>query len=256
MGFFNKDKANKAKAEAEAKENPEAKAPEASRAETDAKDEAQKESQAAPQEDLKAALEREKANVENLKSQLAAAEKAKEDAFNRYYQELADVQNLRKEIARDNESLLKYAGEPFVRSIVPFLNSMDQSFKFVPKDCPNAEGWIKGIQLAYKQLMKALAGNGVTMIAPKAGDKFDPREMEAIQTVEGDEADKIASVFMAGYKLKDRLIAPASVVVTVAKPKAQAPKAEAAADAHDGEVKVTGEDDVEKSRADATKKAN
>ena len=75
-----------------------------------------------------------KKNVEMLKEQLSQLRDEKDKWMNKYYQELADVQNLRKEIQRDNQSLLEYRAMPFIEKLVPFMNSMDMAFKSEPKD--------------------------------------------------------------------------------------------------------------------------
>ena len=154
-----------------------------------------------------------KKNVEMLKEQLSQLRDEKDKWMNKYYQELADVQNLRKEIQRDNQSLLEYRAMPFIEKLVPFMNSMDMAFKSEPKD-PDVKSWIDGIHMAYKQLWQVMAEEGLTEIDPKLGDEFDPAWMQSMQTVDGEKDDAVAQVFMKGYKLKNRLVSPAMVVVT------------------------------------------
>lgn len=154
-----------------------------------------------------------KKNVEMLKEQLSQLRDEKDKWMNKYYQELADVQNLRKEIQRDNQSLLEYRAMPFIEKLVPFLNSMDMAFKSEPKD-PAVKSWIEGIHMSYKQLWQVMAEEGLTEIDPKVGDEFDPAWMQSMQTVDGEKDDAVAQVFMKGYKLKNRLVSPAMVVVT------------------------------------------
>lgn len=154
-----------------------------------------------------------KKNVEMLKEQLSQLRDEKDKWMNKYYQELADVQNLRKEIQRDNQSLLEYRAMPFIEKLVPFMNSMDMAFKSEPKD-PAVKSWIDGIHMAYKQLWQVMAEEGLTEIDPKLGDEFDPAWMQSMQTVDGEKDDVVAQVFMKGYKLKNRLVSPAMVVVT------------------------------------------
>lgn len=158
-----------------------------------------------------------KQNIEILKEQLEKATKEKDEWMNKYYSQYADIQNLRKQIAKDNEVLIKFAGEPFLKSIIPFMISMEQSFKYEPQDDPKAQGWIKGIHLSYKQLLSALEKEGVKIIEPKEGDKFDPTYMEAVATYEAEKPDIVRNVFMKGYMLKDRLVYPANVEVSVVK---------------------------------------
>lgn len=154
-----------------------------------------------------------KKNVEMLKEQLSQLRDEKDKWMNKYYQELADIQNLRKEIQRDNQSLLEYRAMPFIEKLVPFLNSMDMAFKSEPKN-PAVKSWIDGIHMSYKQLWQVMAQEGLTEIDPKVGDEFDPAWMQSMQTVDGENDDAVAQVFMKGYKLKNRLVSPAMVVVT------------------------------------------
>lgn len=154
-----------------------------------------------------------KKNVEMLKEQLSQLRDEKDKWMNKYYQELADIQNLRKEIQRDNQSLLEYRAMPFIEKLVPFLNSMDMAFKSEPKD-PAVKSWIDGIHMSYKQLWQVMAQEGLTEIDPKVGDEFNPAWMQSMQTVDGEKDDAVAQVFMKGYKLKNRLVSPAMVVVT------------------------------------------
>lgn len=154
-----------------------------------------------------------KKNVEMLKEQLSQLRDEKDKWMNKYYQELADIQNLRKEIQRDNQSLLEYRAMPFIEKLVPFLNSMDMAFKSEPKD-PAVKSWIDGIHMSYKQLWQVMAEEGLTEIDPKVGDEFDPAWMQSMQIVDGEKDDAVAQVFMKGYKLKNRLVSPAMVVVT------------------------------------------
>lgn len=154
-----------------------------------------------------------KKNVEMLKEQLSQLRDEKDKWMNKYYQELADVQNLRKEIQRDNQSLLEYRAMPFIEKLVPFMNSMDMAFKSEPKD-PAVKSWIDGIHMSYKQLWQVMAEEGLTEIDPKVGDEFDPAWMQSMQIVDGEKDDAVAQVFMKGYKLKNRLVSPAMVVIT------------------------------------------
>lgn len=172
-----------------------------------------KEGEAEECECSKDSKKEEKSDLEMLKEQVKDLASEKDKWMNKYYEELADVQNLRKEIARDNQSMLEYRAMPFVERLVPFLNSMDMAFKSEPKD-PTLKSWMDGLHMSYKQLWQTLSEEGLTEIDPKEGDKFDPAWMQSMQSVDGKEPDLVAKVFMKGYKLKNRLVSPAMVVVT------------------------------------------
>ena len=145
-------------------------------------------------------------------------EKAKADAEhwkNEYFRAYADTQNLRKQLEKDHMSAMKYRAEGFIDELLPVLDSFFAVLKNEPTD-PNLKNYLIGFQYIYRNLTTALENEGVTEIAPKAGDKFSPDTMQAVETVESDgEENVIVDVHVKGYKLHDRLIRPANVTVSV-----------------------------------------
>lgn len=165
--------------------------------------------------DLAEQLRMERENVEQLKAQLQQATSEKESWMNKYYSSLADVQNLRKDIQKEGENARKFAAEPVLKKLIPFMQSMDQAFRYEPTDDPKSASWIKGIHMAYRQLIKALEELEIKEIDPAPGDAFDAYTMEAVGAVVSDEPDLVSEVLMRGFTLHGRLIQPASVTVTV-----------------------------------------
>ncbi|WP_028884749.1 nucleotide exchange factor GrpE, partial [Taylorella asinigenitalis] len=74
----------------------------------------------------------------------------------------------------------------------------------------------EGMDLTYKQLTQALERNNLTEIAPDASTKFDPNFHQAISSVPNSEIEKdcIVQVLQKGYKLADRVVRPALVIVS------------------------------------------
>lgn len=165
--------------------------------------------------DLAEQLRMERENVEQLKAQLQQATSEKESWMNKYYSSLADVQNLRKDIQKEGENARKFAAEPVLKKLIPFMQSMDQAFRYEPTDDPKSASWIRGIHMAYRQLIKALEELEIKEIDPAPGDPFDAYTMEAVGAVVSDEPDLVSEVLMRGFTLHGRLIQPASVTVTV-----------------------------------------
>ena len=144
--------------------------------------------------------------------------KIKEEADkykNAYYQAYADTQNLRRSLEEDHRNALKYRAEGFIDNLLPALDS----FYFALKATPNsqeAKNYQMGFQFIYNQIQQALTSEGVTEIEPSIGEEFDPTRMQALDIEEiGDEEpeNKITKVMSKGYKLHDRLVKPAMVVV-------------------------------------------
>jgi len=83
-----------------------------------------------------------------------------------------------------------------------------------PED-PNLRNYLVGFQFIYRNLVSVLESEGVSEVAPKVGDKFDANSMNAVE-VEASEGEEglITRVITNGYKLHDRLVRPANVVVS------------------------------------------
>lgn len=164
------------------------------------KDDKKKEDNSAQQISfLKADLEKSKAEAESWK--------------NKYYEAYADLANTRKYLEKDHETMVKYRSQGFVEKMLPALDSFEMAFMVEPTD-PKIKNYCSGFKMILNQLTQALTDEGITTITPKIGDKFDVTKMHAIQTVDGDEDNLVASIYVKGYMLKDRLIRPAMVVVT------------------------------------------
>lgn len=133
---------------------------------------------------------------------------------NEYYRSYADVQNLRKSIERDHQEAIKYRAEGFIDKLLPIMDGFHMALANEPSS-PELKNYLVGFQYIYNNLLQVLESEGVTEVSPKVGDKFDVKNMHAIDSVEGDgEENLVVKVFAKGYVLKDHLIRPAMVVVS------------------------------------------
>jgi len=153
----------------------------------------------------------------------AEIEKWKADANhwkNEYYRGYADTQNLRKALERELSEGLKYRAEGFVAELLPILDGFYFALATEPAN-PEIKNYLVGFQYIYQNLLAVLDKEGVKEIAPKEGDAFDVRTMHAVEAEERDgQPNLVVRVLNKGYKLKDRLIRPANVIVSKAKAKA------------------------------------
>ncbi len=126
----------------------------------------------------------------------------------------ADFENFKKRQAESMKDFLKYASENIILEIIPVLDNFHASTDHVPED-QKENPWVTGIMHIQKQLEKVLEDNGTDEIRVKIGDKFDPKIHEAIQAGDKNQAtsDKIKKVILKGYKMGDKIIRPARVVV-------------------------------------------
>ena len=163
---------------------------------------------------------KEKKKIAKLEEEL---EKAKADCDhwkNEYYRAYADTKNLRSSLERDHKEALKYRAEGFIEELLPILDSFHMALGNEPTD-PALKNYLTGFQFIYKNLVNVLTNEGVTEITPEIEKDFNPATMQAVDSVEAEEAGKITKVYGKGYKLRDRLIRPAMVQVSVKKKESQ-----------------------------------
>ena len=163
---------------------------------------------------------KEKKKIAKLEEELEKAKADCEHWKNEYYRAYADTKNLRSSLERDHKEALKYRAEGFIEELLPILDSFHMALGNEPTD-PALKNYLTGFQFIYKNLVNVLTNEGVTEITPEIEKDFNPATMQAVDSVEAEEAGKITKVYGKGYKLRDRLIRPAMVQVSVKKKESQ-----------------------------------
>jgi molecular chaperone GrpE len=162
-------------------------------------------------------------------SKLEAAEEPQPDATAELAAELekyrdaalrarADLDNYRKRVAREKEDAIRYANNSLLESLLPILDNFELGLE-AAKNASDAAGVIQGLEMVRKQLEDFLRDHGVEIV-DAVGNAFDPHVHEAVAHESSEEvADgKVVRQLRKGFKLKDRLIRPASVVVSKGPP--------------------------------------
>lgn len=128
-----------------------------------------------------------------------------------YVRLLADFDNYRKRMARDNELALEYANEKLIKDLLVILDDLDHYEKSL-----NKEEEKKGIELLKGKFLGILSAHGVTVLNP-INEIFSSETAEAVQVIKTEkkeENNKINSVISKGYKLKERFLKYPKVVVS------------------------------------------
>ena len=123
----------------------------------------------------------------------------------------ADFDNFRKRAAREYESLASRAAERLVTALLPVLDDLGRALEAAEE---HEEAKLEeGVRLVHRQLADTLRREGLEEV-PTDG-MFDPHVHEALlaQQVEGRESGEIVDVVQKGYRLGDRVLRPARVVV-------------------------------------------
>ena len=150
----------------------------------------------------------------STESQAAEVEKYREAAL----RARADLDNYRKRVAREKEDAIRYANNSLLESLLPILDNFELGLE-AAKNTPEARGIVQGLQMVRKQLEDFLRDHGVEIVSAE-GDLFDPNLHDAVaQEPSPDIAEgTVIRQLRKGFKLKDRLIRPASVVVSKGPP--------------------------------------
>ena len=148
----------------------------------------------------------------------AEPEKPKEPDWKSLYAvTLADFDNYKKRAARDREDVYRYAESDILKDILPTVDNPGLALANAKnKD----DEFVKGVQMVYDGLLKALADHGAKPMADLVGKDLDPNFHEAIATLLDAQIEegKISNVAKTGWTLNDKLLRAAQVVVSAGKP--------------------------------------
>jgi molecular chaperone GrpE len=133
-----------------------------------------------------------------------------EEYLNGWKRSLADYENLKKQTQKEKEEFAKFANLNLIMQLIPVYNNFKLSFEHLPDEIKD-NNWVKGVDHIEKQFIKVLEENGLQQIIPQVDEEFKPEEMEAVES--NGEKNKIAKVLSVGYKLKDKVVIPAKVIV-------------------------------------------
>jgi molecular chaperone GrpE len=150
-----------------------------------------------------------------LEERLAALEAERDEYLNDLKRVAADFDNYRKRTARDQESLVARAHERLVKELLPVLDDLERALAAAEE---HEEAKLEeGVRLVHEELRSALEHEGLAEI--ETNGRFDPHVHEALLSQpSGDQAEgTVLEVVQKGYRLGDRVVRPARVVVAAPK---------------------------------------
>jgi molecular chaperone GrpE len=123
----------------------------------------------------------------------------------------ADFENYRKRAVRDQERLVAHAHERLVRELLPILDDLERALEAAERH--EEAALVDGVKLVRKSLRKALEKEGLAEI--DTDGPFDPHVHEAMLTQPGNgaESGSVLEVVQRGYRLGDKVVRPARVIV-------------------------------------------
>ena len=149
--------------------------------------------------------------LEAVKAKLDAAEKNANQAKDQLLRMAAEYENYRKRSTREADQKFNDGVSYAVNQIIPILDTLDMAANAPTTD----ENYKKGVTMTLDKAAKALAALHVEEIEA-LGKPFDPNFMNAVQQIpapDGQESGTVVTVYQKGYKLGDKIVRHATVVV-------------------------------------------
>ena len=159
--------------------------------------------------------ERQTEEIEKLRNQLTEILNEKQSLLEKLQYSKAEMINYRKRKEEETDNKLKYANQDLILEIIPVLDNFERAIKLDDNDLTDElSKFLTGFKMMYASLCEVLKKFGVEEIDCE-GKEFDANTMQALMTDSDSnfEDDIVLDVLLKGYRLKDRVIRPASVKV-------------------------------------------
>jgi len=142
---------------------------------------------------------------------LANVEAERDEYLDLLQRTKADFENYRKRALREQERLVAHAHERLVKELLPILDDLERALEAAERH--EEAALVDGVKLVQKSLRKALEKEGLAEIETEGA--FDPHVHEALATQPGNGAQSghVLEVVQRGYRLGDKIVRPARVIV-------------------------------------------
>ncbi|GAD15898.1 nucleotide exchange factor GrpE [Lentilactobacillus otakiensis] len=152
--------------------------------------------------------------TKKLKHTVVELQKKLDAMEDKFLRAEADMRNIETHAKKEQADLIKYDGQQLAHDILPIVDNLQRALKVDVTD-ESGKQLKQGVSMVYEHFNKALSDNGVEVI-DALNKPFDPKFDQAVQTSPADDdhpADTVVQVLQDGYRLKDRVLRPAMVVV-------------------------------------------
>ncbi|MGB0290078.1 MAG: nucleotide exchange factor GrpE, partial [Opitutales bacterium] len=147
-------------------------------------------------------------------SELEQAQAEAAEMKSHYLRAVADLENYRKRMAREKSEILRSAAGSVIESLLPVLDNLKLGLQAAEQH-PEAKDVTEGFKMVEEQLRRTLAEQGAEELLPD-GEAFDPNLHECIAQQASDDIpeDHVISTIRSGFRLNDRLLRAANVIVS------------------------------------------
>ncbi|MFD0692847.1 nucleotide exchange factor GrpE [Paenibacillus sp. GCM10027628] len=138
-----------------------------------------------------------------------------DENYQRFLRVQADFDNFRRRSRAEKEDFAKYASLKVIEQLLPVVDNFDRALSS-SKEAKDFDALVKGLDMTFRQLDQVLTQEGLKPIEA-VGQPFNPEFHQAIMQVESEEHEEgiVVEELQKGYMLKDKVIRPAMVKVSV-----------------------------------------
>ena len=182
----------------------------------DKRDEVELEAAEAAEEEQAPAQEKtEEEKLEEYRAKLCASCNVSAEANAVKLRALAEMDNFKKRVQREKEEQSRYAAEKVLADLLPTLDNLDLALQYCGQS-EESRNMMVGVEMTRTMLLDALKKHGLVPVG-EPGQAFDPNDHEAVgqEEAEGVEKGCIVRVMQKGYRLNDRLLRAARVIVAL-----------------------------------------
>ncbi len=155
--------------------------------------------------------------VSLLMDEISHLKTERDEQFERVQRVSAEYSNYQKRMEQEIQKARKYSIDQFARAMLDVMDSLDQACDIEQADelDPTAVAMREGMDLTRKQLLSAFESFGIEEVNPERGVAFDANFHQAMTMHPSTEIppNHISEVFRKGYRIHDRLLRPAMVIV-------------------------------------------
>ena len=151
---------------------------------------------------------------QQLSKDLEAAQAMIEEQKDKYLRLSAEFDNYRKRTMKEKAELIKNGGEKAIAAVLPILDDLERALANM-QQADDVKAMYEGIDLIYQKFLKNLNQEGLEKMNP-VGEAFDTDFHEAVALIPAQEEEqkgKVLDCVQTGYKLNDKVIRHAKVVV-------------------------------------------
>lgn len=154
-------------------------------------------------------------HIKKLEEEIQTLQNEVSQWKNNYMRALADMENAKKQNAKDQQYYMKYRAVPFLEKLLPSLDIFGAVLRNEPSDTV-LKNYLIGFKYVYATIIEALTSEGLKEVEVKAGDVYNENTMHAIETEYREDLapNTVITVRNNTFMFQDLMIRPAQVTVS------------------------------------------